>query len=162
MNSLFRIGLGYDIHPFKRGRDLILGGIKIPSKKGLFGHSDADCLSHAIADSLFGAVALPDIGHFFPDNDPSLKGMDSQLIIKKASEKIREKGYEIENIDTVLIAQEPKLSKYFELIQKKLAQTLNIEVNQVGVKATTNEKIGSLGKSKGIAAYATSLLKKVK
>lgn len=154
----FRIGFGYDIHPLASGRNLVLGGILIPHHKGLLGHSDADCLSHAIADSLLGAAGLPDIGHFFPNTDPAFKNLDSQEILKKARTEICNLGYSIVNIDCTLLAEAPKLSPYQGLMKEKLATSLQIQSSQIGIKATTHEKIGPIGAEEAIAAYAVCLL----
>ena len=154
----FRTGHGFDLHVFADNRELILGGVKIPYERGLLGHSDADCVIHALADSLLGAVALPDIGHFFPDNDPANKDMDSTKILKRAVLEIQQLGYRCSNVDITIIAQKPKLAEFLPQMRKVLSQILGLEENCVGLKATTHEKIGSLGRAEGIAAHAVSLL----
>ena len=154
----FRTGHGFDLHVFADHRALILGGVKIPHERGLLGHSDADCVIHALADSLLGAMALPDIGHFFPDNNPANKDMDSTKILKRAVLEIQQLGYRCSNVDITIIAQKPKLADFLPQMRKVLSQILGIEDNCVGLKATTHEKIGSLGRSEGIAAHAVCLL----
>ena len=154
----YRIGFGYDVHQLVEGRPLILGGVHIPSDKGLAGHSDADCLTHAIADAIFGSLALPDIGHYFPPSDPKWKDMNSLDILKKACDEVSAHGYKVLNIDTTLIAEEPKLAPHRAKIGTSLAATLGIPENCVGVKATTHEKIGAMGRQEGIAAHAVALI----
>ena len=154
----FRTGHGFDLHVFADNRALILGGVKIPYKRGLIGHSDADCVIHALADSILGAMALPDIGHFFPDNDPSNKNMDSAKILKRAVLEIQKLGYRCSNVDITIIAQKPKLAEFLPQMRKVLSQILELEENCVGLKATTHEKIGSLGRAEGIAAHSVCLL----
>lgn len=154
----FRTGHGFDLHVLADHRELILGGVKIPHERGLLGHSDADCVIHALADSLLGAVALPDIGHFFPDNDPANKDMDSTKILKRAVLEIQQLGYRCSNVDITIIAQKPKLADFLPQMRKVLSQILGIKDNCVGLKATTHEKIGSIGRSEGIAAHAVCLL----
>jgi len=157
---MFRIGLGYDIHPFAAGRKLILGGVEIPHTKGLQGHSDADCLTHALADAVLGALGLADIGHFFPNNDPDIAGIDSQKILKKAVNEAQAKGYHVVNVDIALIAEEPKIAPYIDQMKSILAKNLKVTADCVGIKATTNEKIGDIGRGAGIAAQAVCLLSK--
>lgn len=157
----FRIGFGYDLHRLVEGRKLILGGVEIPHDKGLLGHSDADCLSHAVADALLGAAGLRDIGHFFPDTDPACKDMDSQEILKRAQKEIAVLGYTIANIDCTVIAEAPKLAVYQKLMKEKIAEALQIEVSHIGIKATTNEGTGAIGAREAIAAYAVCLLVRV-
>ena len=158
MSLPFRIGQGYDIHRFAKGRKLVLGGVEIPHELGLEGHSDADCLAHALADALLGALGLPDIGIYFPPNDPNLEGIDSMRILRKAKEECTAKGYIVGNVDTTIIAEHPKINPHIPLMKDRLAETLEIMPEQVGVKATTNEGIGSIGKSEGIATHAVCLL----
>ncbi|MBQ9592168.1 MAG: 2-C-methyl-D-erythritol 2,4-cyclodiphosphate synthase [Paludibacteraceae bacterium] len=155
-----RIGIGYDVHAFAEGRDLILGGVKVPSERGLLGHSDADVLLHAIADALLGAAHLRDIGNQFPDNDPTTEGIDSKVIVRKAAELVREQGYEIVNIDSVIEAQAPKLNPYIAQMEETIAKTLGLKTEQVGVKATTTERLGFVGRKEGIAAQAVALLER--
>lgn len=156
---MYRIGTGYDIHELVAGRRLVLGGVEIPHDKGLKGHSDADCLTHALADAILGALALPDIGHYFPPGDPKCKDMDSQLILAKAVQEAQSRGYSINNVDIMVIAEAPKIGPHIEKMKAILAKTMNIQVDQVGLKATTNEKIGDIGRGAGIAAHAVCLLK---
>lgn len=155
-----RIGHAYDIHRLVEGRDLILGGIKIPHEKGLLGHSDADCLLHAIAESLLGALALGDLGTFFPDNDPKYQGMDSKIILVECYKMIKNLGYKIVNIDSTIFAQKPKIKPYSKDMRECIALLLNIDVNMISIKATTFEKLGPIGEEKAIAAEAVCLLEK--
>jgi len=158
MNHPFRIGQGYDVHRFAEGRKLILGGVEIPHALGLEGHSDADCLTHALADAILGALALPDIGVHFPPSDPSLEGIDSMKILLKAKEQCEAKGYLIGNVDATIIAEKPTISPYVSAMKERLAQILDVETNQIGIKATTNEGIGGIGLGEGIEAHAVCLL----
>ena len=153
-----RIGHGFDLHQLVEGRKLILGGIEIPHQRGLLGHSDADCLIHALSDAILGALALPDIGHFFPDDDPANRDLDSSLILQKAISLTKEKGFSVGNVDLTIIAQRPKLKDFIPTIRSNLSSLLQIEPDCVGIKATTHEKIGSLGREEGIAAHAVCLL----
>ena len=153
-----RIGFGYDVHRFADGRDLWLGGIKIPHHKGLDGHSDADVLIHAICDALLGAAAMGDIGRHFPDTDASFKGIDSKILLSKTAELLNKAGYRIENIDSTIAAQAPKIAPYIETIRTTLSDLLGIEPGQVSVKATTTEKLGFEGREEGISAYAIVLI----
>ncbi|HOJ92174.1 MAG TPA: 2-C-methyl-D-erythritol 2,4-cyclodiphosphate synthase [Dictyoglomaceae bacterium] len=153
-----RIGFGYDVHPFEEGRELIIGGVKIPYEKGLKGHSDGDVLIHAIVDALLGASSLPDIGYFFPDTEPSLKGISSLYILEKVKNILLEKRVYIINIDSVIVAEEPKILPYRDLIIEKIIATLEIEREKFNVKATTNEKLGFVGRKEGIAAFAVALI----
>ncbi|MCG9127858.1 2-C-methyl-D-erythritol 2,4-cyclodiphosphate synthase [Candidatus Poribacteria bacterium] len=155
-----RIGIGYDVHQLIKNRKLILGGVEIPFHLGLLGHSDADVLTHAICDALLGAVALGDIGTHFPDTDPNYEGMDSQVFLHKIKAIIKEQGYVIENIDSTVVAQRPKLSPYIQQIRSVLAKTLEISESQVSVKATTSEGLGIVGEEKAIVAQAIALIKK--
>ena len=153
-----RIGHGFDLHQLVEGRKLILGGIEIPHQRGLLGHSDADCLIHALSDAILGALALPDIGHYFPDDDPANRDLDSSLILQKAISLTKEKGFSVGNVDLTIIAQRPKLIDFIPSIRSNLCSLLQIEPDCVGIKATTHEKIGSLGREEGIAAHAVCLL----
>ena len=153
-----RVGMGYDVHRLVEGRDLIIGGVKIPYEKGLLGHSDADVLLHAISDALLGAAALGDIGKHFPDSDPAYKGIDSRLLLKKVGELIEEKGFLIENIDATIIAQAPKMRPHIETMRANIANDLGILVEQVNVKATTEEGLGFTGTGEGISSQAICLL----
>lgn len=155
-----RIGLGYDIHPFKDGRPMVLGGVTFDTPYGLDGHSDADVLTHAICDALLGAAGLPDIGHFFPNTDPAYKGINSQELLSEVAQTLNQKGWQIVNIDSALIAEKPKIYSKVEAMKACLAASAKIEPTQIGIKATTNEKIGSLGRAEGIAAHATALIHK--
>lgn len=157
-----RIGQGYDVHRLTEGRDLILGGVKIPYEKGLLGHSDADVLVHAVMDALLGAAALGDIGQHFPDTDPKYKGISSILLLKHVGELLEEKGYVIENIDATIIAQRPKLAAYRPQMAANIAAALHIETDQVSVKATTEEGLGFTGSGEGISSQAIVLLANVR
>ena len=154
-----RIGLGYDIHRLKKGRRLMLGGIHLPFPLGLEGHSDGDVLIHAILDGLLGAAGEPDIGSYFPDTDERYKDISSAKLLKRVEEIISKKGYAIENIDAVIITQEPKLGPFRDEICKKIAGILNIELDRVNVKAKTTERLGPIGEGKAIACVAVVLLK---
>ena len=149
-----RIGHGYDVHRLVEGRKLILGGVEIPHKYGLLGHSDADVLLHAVCDALLGAAALGDIGRHFPDNDDNFKNVDSLILLDKVVEMVRINGYCIGNIDCTLIAQAPKISPYIEKMNKNIAQACNVDISQVNVKATTEEKLGFTGEECGMSAHA--------
>ncbi len=153
-----RIGHGYDVHRLTENRKLILGGVNIPYEKGLLGHSDADVLAHAISDALLGAAALGDIGKLFPDTDEQYKGADSLVLLRKVCECIREKGYEIGNIDATILAERPKLRPYIDEMRYKLADACSIDAECMSVKATTEEGLGFTGKGEGIAVHAVCLL----
>ncbi|MBQ8118876.1 MAG: 2-C-methyl-D-erythritol 2,4-cyclodiphosphate synthase [Lachnospiraceae bacterium] len=153
-----RVGMGYDVHKLAEGRDLIIGGVKIPYEKGLLGHSDADVLLHAITDALFGAAAMGDIGKHFPDTDPAYKGADSLLLLQKAGEMLREEGFLIENIDATIIAQAPKMRPYIDTMRENIARVLELDVRQVNVKATTEEGLGFTGSGEGISSQAICML----
>lgn len=155
-----RIGHGYDVHRLAEGRDLILGGVKIPYEKGLTGHSDADVLIHAICDSLLGAASLGDIGKLFPDTDEKYKGADSRLLLKEVCRVVSEKGYRIENIDSTILCQKPKLRPYIDKMRENIAFDCSINIDSVSVKATTEEGLGFTGKGEGIAAHSVCLLEK--
>lgn len=154
-----RIGFGYDVHTLTQDRRLILGGVDIPHSRGLLGHSDADVLVHAIADALLGAAALGDIGKHFPDTDPAYKGADSLVLLGKVRELLAESGFEIENIDSTIAAQAPKLAPHIEQMRANISRTLKIDLSQISVKATTTEKLGFEGREEGISSYAVCLLK---
>lgn len=154
-----RIGMGYDVHKLVEGRKLIIGGVEIPHEKGLLGHSDADVLLHAIMDSILGAAALGDIGKHFPDTDEKYKGISSILLLKEVGKLIKEKGYEIENIDSTIIAQRPKMAPHISTMVKNIAEALNIEENRINVKATTEEGLGFTGRGEGISSQSICLLK---
>lgn len=154
-----RIGHGYDAHRLVEGRRLILGGVDIPYERGLDGHSDADVLLHALADAILGAAALGDIGKLFPDNAAWTEGMDSRLILKGAAQTVRKAGYEIENCDCTILAQRPKLAPHIAQMRQNIAETLEIELSAVSVKATTEEHMGFTGREEGMAAHAIVLLR---
>ncbi|GFE69178.1 2-C-methyl-D-erythritol 2,4-cyclodiphosphate synthase [Chroococcus sp. FPU101] len=153
-----RIGNGYDIHRLVEGRSLILGGLKISHSVGLLGHSDADVLTHAIMDAMLGALSLGDIGHYFPPSDLQWAGANSLLLLASVHQIIQEKGWQIGNIDSVIVAERPKLKPHIPQMREKLAETLMISSEQISVKATTNEQLGPVGREEGIAAYAVALL----
>lgn len=153
-----RCGIGMDVHAFADGRKLILGGVEIPHVMGLDGHSDADVLAHAISDALLGAARLGDIGKLFPDTDPKFKDADSMLLLGEVADAVRQAGFRIADVDSVLAAQRPKLSSYRDQMRKNLAKAMGIRFENVGVKATTTEGLGFVGREEGICAYATCLL----
>lgn len=156
-----RIGSGFDVHQLVEGRPLIIGGVTIPHTKGLLGHSDADVLLHAIMDSLLGAAKLGDIGVHFPDTDPEWKGADSLKLTEAVGSLVRKAGFEILNIDSLVIAQKPKMSPYFDIMASNVAKALQIEPSRVSVKATTTEKLGFCGRMEGIASTSSALLRRV-
>jgi 2-C-methyl-D-erythritol 2,4-cyclodiphosphate synthase len=153
-----RIGNGYDIHRLVSDRNLILGGVHIPHELGLLGHSDADVLTHAIMDAILGALSLKNIDHYFPPTDPQWAGADSLVLLNQVHQLIRDQGWKIGNIDSVVVAERPKLKPHISKMRDKLAAVLQVEPNQIGVKATTNEKLGPTGREEGICAYAVVLL----
>ena len=153
-----RIGHGYDVHRFAEDRKLIIGGVEIEYEKGLLGHSDADVLLHAVSDALLGAAGLGDIGKHFPDTDPKYKGADSLELLRVVAQRVKEAGYRVSNIDVTMIAQKPKLKDYIVTMAENIACDLNISVNQVNVKATTEEKLGFTGNGEGAAAHAVVLI----
>jgi len=153
-----RVGMGYDVHRLVEGRKLILGGVEIPYEKGLLGHSDADVLIHAIMDALLGAAALGDIGKHFPDTDPAYKDADSLKLLEAAANLLREEGFEILDIDCVIAAQAPKLSPYREAMRENIARACGIATENIGVKATTTERLGFEGREEGISAEAVALV----
>jgi 2-C-methyl-D-erythritol 2,4-cyclodiphosphate synthase len=153
-----RIGHGYDVHPLVAGRDLILGGVKIPHSKGLQGHSDADVLIHAICDACLGAAGLGDIGRHFPDTDPQYKNIDSRKLLRKVKEAVSERGLKVANIDSTLVAQAPRLSSHLPQMIQNIAADLGIAPEGVNIKATTTEMLGFAGREEGIAAHAVALL----
>lgn len=159
---MFRVGLGYDIHKLVENRPLIIGGVEIPYEKGLLGHSDADVLIHAIIDAMLGALALSDIGTHFPDTDPKYKGISSVELLKNVLGLITEKGYVINNIDSNIILQEPKMKPYIPKMVKVLSEVLNIKENQLSIKAKTNEQMDAVGEKKAIEANAVVMLRKEK
>ncbi|MFT0211128.1 2-C-methyl-D-erythritol 2,4-cyclodiphosphate synthase [Pseudomonas sp. F1_0610] len=155
-----RIGHGYDVHRFGEGNFITLGGVKIEYTQGFIAHSDGDVLLHAVCDALLGAVALGDIGHHFPDTDPAFKGADSRLLLREVIRKVAAKGYAVANLDCTIQAQAPKLAPYITQMCQVLAQDLNVQLDQVNVKATTTEKLGFVGEKLGIAVHAVVLLSK--
>jgi len=155
---MLRIGIGFDVHRFAEGRRCIIGGVEIPHSKGLLGHSDADVLTHAICDALLGAAGLGDIGVYFPDTDEKFKNADSQMLLKQVKEEISKLGFKIENIDSIVMAEKPKINPHCEAMKKALSKTLEIEESKIGIKATTTEKLGFTGREEGIAAQAVALL----
>lgn len=159
--SKLRIGHGYDVHKLVSDRKLILGGVDIPYEKGLLGHSDADVLLHAISDALLGAAALGDIGKHFPDTDMAYKNADSLVLLAKVGEIIKDAGYQVSNIDSTVIAQAPKLAPHIEQMRKNIAKALSIELEDVSVKATTEERLGFTGRGEGISAHAVCIIEKI-
>lgn len=156
-----RIGHGYDVHRLVEGRRCIIGGVDIPYSKGLLGHSDADVLAHAVMDAVIGALCLGDIGHLFPDNDPEYEGADSIALCKKVAEFMRGRGYRVGNIDATVIAQAPKLCPYVERMRANLANAFCTDIQNVSVKATTEERLGFTGEGLGISAHAVCLLESI-
>lgn len=157
----YRIGSGVDFHQLTEGRDLWIGGIKIPHHKGAIGHSDADVLLHAICDALLGALCMGDIGLHFPNTDSTFKNIDSKILLQKTMEKIKQQGYKIVNMDTTLCLEEPKIKPYVSQMQKVIAAIAGISENDISIKATTTEKMGFAGREEGLFAYATVLLQKI-
>lgn len=155
-----RIGFGYDVHRLVEGRDLIVGGVRIPHERGLLGHSDADVLVHAIMDSILGALALGDIGKHFPDTDPEYKDISSIILLERVFKLMKEQGYEIGNIDATVAAQRPKLALYIDEIRANIAKVLKTELENINIKATTTEELGFVGRKEGISSYCVCLLKK--
>ena len=155
---MIRIGQGFDVHRFAVGRPLIVGGITIPYEKGLMGHSDADVLLHAITDAILGAAAMGDIGKLFPDTDDAFKDADSAVLLKEVWQKVKNKGYRLGNLDSVIIAQKPKMAPYIPEIAQRVAEILEVEIDQVNVKATTTEQLGFTGREEGIASMAVVCL----
>ncbi len=154
------VGLGYDVHAFAKGEDLILGGIEIEYDKGLLGHSDADVLLHSLMDALLGAMGAGDIGRLFPDDDPAYDGISSLLLLKEVKQLMFKNGFSINNIDAVIIAQRPKLADYIYLMEQEIADVLEVETAKINIKATTTEKLGFVGRQEGIAAETIVSLKK--
>lgn len=161
MTTDYRIGHGYDVHRLVPGRRLIIGGVDIPWEKGLLGHSDADVLGHALMDALLGAAALGDIGQLFPDSDPAYQGADSMKLLREVCRRLREAGYRIGNADCTVIAQAPKLMPHIPQMRERLAQACGVKVEQISVKATTEEHLGFSGRGEGIAAHAVALIQAV-
>lgn len=154
----YRVGIGYDVHQLKQDCPFYLGGIKIESPFGAIGHSDADVLIHAIIDSLLGAAYLRDIGYLYPDTNKEFKGIDSKILLKETIEKVREKGFKIENIDTIICLQSPKISSYIPQMQETLSKVMDIDLEDINIKATTTENLGFVGKKEGVAAHSVCLL----
>ena len=155
-----RIGTGYDVHRLVEGRKLIIGGVDIPFELGLLGHSDADVLAHAVCDALLGAAALGDIGGHFPDTDPAYKGADSLLLLKAVVKLLKDKGYRVVNVDSTVIAQKPKLAPFIGQMRQNLAEAMGLQLDEVSVKATTEEHLGFTGREEGISAHALCLIEK--
>ncbi|HJI47229.1 MAG TPA: 2-C-methyl-D-erythritol 2,4-cyclodiphosphate synthase [Oscillospiraceae bacterium] len=155
-----RIGHGYDVHKLVEGRDLIVGGVKIPYEKGLLGHSDADVLLHAVSDSLLGAAAMGDIGGMFPDNDPQFLDADSLVLLRRVFERLRESGYKVINVDATIIAQRPKMKPYIPEMRMNIAAALSTSIDNISVKATTEEEMGFTGRGEGISAHCVCLIDK--
>jgi len=155
-----RVGIGFDLHPFGEGRPLILGGVKISSEKGLLGHSDADCLTHALCDAFLGALGKGDLGSHFPDTDPRYKGISSLLLLEEVVKMARREGWEVENVDATIVAQGPRLAPYLSQMEERIARTLRVEPGRVNVKATSPEALGALGREEGIGALAVVLLRR--
>ncbi|MCD8216119.1 MAG: 2-C-methyl-D-erythritol 2,4-cyclodiphosphate synthase [Clostridiales bacterium] len=156
----FRVGLGYDVHRLTEGRRLIIGGVTIPYEKGLLGHSDADVLIHALMDALTGAAKLGDIGRLFPDSDPAYEGADSRVLLRQVNRLLKEKGYRVVNADGCIIAQRPKMMGYIPEMEKNIAEDLETDIENVNIKATTEEGLGFTGRGEGIAARAVVLIEK--
>jgi 2-C-methyl-D-erythritol 2,4-cyclodiphosphate synthase len=155
-----RVGLGFDVHPLAEGRDFFLGGIKLPSTKGAVGHSDADVLIHAICDALLGAANLRDIGFHFQNTDDRWKGKDSKFFLKEVTKMLHDKGWKIENVDCTIVLENPKINPHINEMKKALAPAMNIDEDDVSIKATTNERLGYVGKEEGVNAYAVALISK--
>lgn len=153
-----RVGYGYDVHRYVEGHRLILGGVTVPAERGLLGHSDADVLLHAIADALLGAAAMRDIGYHFPDTDPRYAGADSVVLLREVFRLLLERGYRVGNIDATIVAEAPKLSPFVPRMQERIAETLDLSVDEVSIKATTNERMGFVGREEGMAAHAVVLI----
>ena len=158
---MLRIGNGYDVHILTEGRKLILGGIEIPHNKGVLGHSDGDVLIHAVMDAMLGALALGDIGQHFPDTEMEYENIDSTILLKKVKELIAEKRYKVINLDSIIVLQKPKVKPYIESMRKRISEVLEIELDQVSVKATTEEKLGFTGDESGVKSYCVVLLEKI-
>lgn len=157
---MIRIGNGYDVHVLIEGRKLVLGGIEIPHTKGVLGHSDGDVLVHAVMDAMLGALALGDIGQHFPDTDMKYENIDSTILLKRVKELVAERGYKIINLDSIIVLQKPKIKPYIEAMRKRIAEVLEIDVEQVSIKATTEEKLGFTGDESGVKSYCVVLLEK--
>lgn len=158
---MIRIGNGYDVHKLVEGRKLVLGGVEIPHTKGVLGHSDGDVLIHAVMDAILGALALGDIGQHFPDTDMKYEGIDSKILLRKVNELMKNKGYKIGNLDSIIVAQKPKLKDYLNKMREVMAEILETDVENISVKATTEEKLGFTGDELGIKSYCVVLLQKI-
>ena len=159
MEKVYRSGIGFDVHKLVEGRKCIIGGVDIPYEKGLLGHSDADVLLHAISDALLGAAGLGDIGTYFPDTDPAFKGADSLELLRKVGEEVAKAGFEIVNIDSVVICERPKVNPHKDVMKANIARVLGLEVAQVGIKGSTTEKLGFTGRGEGIEAQAVAMIR---
>lgn len=157
---MIRIGNGYDVHILTEGRKLVLGGIEVPHTKGVLGHSDGDVLVHAVMDAMLGALALGDIGQHFPDTDMKYENIDSTILLKRVRELVAERGYRVINLDSIIVLQKPKIKPYIEAMRKRIAEVLEIDIEQVSVKATTEEKLGFTGDESGVKSYCVVLLEK--
>ncbi len=157
---MFRVGLGFDFHPFVEGRPLVLGGVHIPHTMGLKGHSDADALLHALGDALLGAVGLNDIGSYFPDSEPDYENISSLVLLERILALVREQGFEVGNVDMVVVAESPRLAPHVESIRQNLSQALGLDRAAIGIKATTMEACGTIGRGEGIAVQAVALLER--
>jgi 2-C-methyl-D-erythritol 2,4-cyclodiphosphate synthase len=153
-----RTGFGFDVHQLSSGRDLVIGGVKIPHEKGALGHSDADVLIHAICDALLGAAGLQDIGHYFPDTSAEFKNIDSRILLRRVMELLSEKNYAVGNVDSSLVLERPKIKNYIPAMREVLSQIMQVSMDHVSIKATTNEKMGFIGREEGVAAYAVVLI----
>ena len=158
MQGKIRVGIGYDVHPLTPGRRLVLGGVEIPFNKGLSGWSDADVLTHAIMDALLGAAALGDIGSHFPPGEPQYKDISSLVLLERVMDTLKEKGYQVGNVDATIVTEQPKMRDYIDNMREKLSQTLSINISQVSVKASTSAELGSVGRGEGIVAYAVAMI----
>lgn len=162
MNSQYRVGIGFDVHAFSDNRKLIIGGVEIPFEKGLAGHSDADVLLHAICDALLGSISMGDIGQHFPDTDPKYKDANSLTLLKYVYELVQQKGFSLGNMDAVVTAQQPKLVSYIPQMRKNISETIETDIENISIKATTTEKLGFVGREEGLSAFASVLIIKNK
>jgi 2-C-methyl-D-erythritol 2,4-cyclodiphosphate synthase len=153
-----RVGSGFDVHQLREGRKFILGGVEIPSEKGILGHSDADVLIHAICDALLGAAGLKDIGYYFPDTSSEFKGIDSCILLERVMQLLQERSYTVGNVDSTVVCEKPKIKPYVDAMKTKLSSIMGIAVEDVSIKATTNERMGFIGREEGIVAYASVLI----
>lgn len=153
-----RVGSGFDVHQLREGRKFILGGVEIPNEKGILGHSDADVLTHAICDALLGAAGMKDIGTYFPDNSSEFKNINSLILLEKVMQLLQKHSYKVGNVDSTVVCEKPKIKPYVDAMKSKLSEVLKIEIDDISIKATTNEKMGFIGREEGIVAYATVLI----